>query len=54
MKFDLNNDGLLTKEELLSVYSRTLPHDRALKEVNNIFKKIDVNGSGKIDYQGIT
>ncbi|CAD8062641.1 unnamed protein product [Paramecium primaurelia] len=51
MKFDLNNDGLLTKEELLSVYSRTLPHDRALKEVNNIFKKIDVNGSGKIDYQ---
>ncbi|CAK71862.1 unnamed protein product (macronuclear) [Paramecium tetraurelia] len=51
MKFDLNNDGQLSKEELLSVYSRTLSHDRALKEVNNIFKKIDVNGSGKIDYQ---
>ncbi|CAD8156398.1 unnamed protein product [Paramecium octaurelia] len=51
MKFDLNNDGQLSKEELLSVYSRTLPHDRALKEVNNIFKKIDANGSGKIDYQ---
>ncbi|CAD8074024.1 unnamed protein product [Paramecium sonneborni] len=51
MKFDLNKDGLLTKEELLNVYSRTLPHERALKEVNEIFKKIDVNGSGKIDYQ---
>ncbi|CAD8079047.1 unnamed protein product [Paramecium sonneborni] len=51
MKFDLNNDGLLTKEELLNVYSKTLPHERAIKEVNDIFKKIDVNGSGKIDYQ---
>ncbi|CAD8077426.1 unnamed protein product [Paramecium primaurelia] len=50
-KFDLNKDGQLTKDELLKVYSETLPPDRALKEVNTIFKRIDVNGSGKIDYQ---
>ncbi|CAK81022.1 unnamed protein product (macronuclear) [Paramecium tetraurelia] len=50
-KYDLNKDGQLTKDELLKVYSETLPPERALKEVNTIFKRIDVNGSGKIDYQ---
>lgn len=52
-KFDLNKDGLLTKEELLKVYTTMLPSDKANEEVDNIFKKLDQNGSGKIDYQGI-
>lgn len=30
-----------------------LPSDKATEEVDNIFKKLDQNGSGKIDYQGI-
>lgn len=40
-KFDLNKDGLLTKEELLKVYTTMLPSDQAAEEVDNIFKKID-------------
>lgn len=40
-KFDLNKDGLLTKEELLKVYTTMLPSDKANEEVDNIFKKLD-------------
>jgi calcium-dependent protein kinase len=37
----LNKDGLLTKEELLKVYTTMLPSDKATEEVDNIFKKLD-------------
>lgn len=40
-KFDLNKDGLLTKDELLKVYTTMLPSDKATEEVENIFKKLD-------------
>ena len=40
-KFDLNKDGLLTKEELLKVYTTMLPSDKANEEVEIIFKKLD-------------
>ncbi|CAD8083505.1 unnamed protein product [Paramecium sonneborni] len=50
-KFDLNKDGQLTKDELLKVYSTMLSSEQAAQEVDTIFKKIDHNGSGRIDYQ---
>ncbi|CAD8150319.1 unnamed protein product [Paramecium octaurelia] len=50
-KFDLNKDGLLTKDELLKVYTTMYTSEQANQEVDAIFSKIDQNGSGKIDYQ---
>ncbi|CAK80011.1 unnamed protein product (macronuclear) [Paramecium tetraurelia] len=50
-KFDLNKDGLLTKDELLKVYCTMFSSDQAAQEVDAIFAKIDQNGSGRIDYQ---
>ncbi|CAD8063363.1 unnamed protein product [Paramecium primaurelia] len=50
-KFDLNKDGLLTKEELLKVYKTMFSSEKAIQEVDTIFTKIDQNCSGRIDYQ---
>ncbi|CAD8168432.1 unnamed protein product [Paramecium pentaurelia] len=50
-KFDLNKDGQLTKQELLTVYTTMYSSEQANQEVEAIFSKIDQNGSGRIDYQ---
>ncbi|CAD8161306.1 unnamed protein product [Paramecium pentaurelia] len=50
-KFDLNKDGLLTKEELLKVYITMYSSEQANQEVETIFSKVDQNHSGRIDYQ---
>lgn len=55
--FDKNNDGQLSREELIQGYTQLyggpeyLP--RATMEVDIILKKIDSNGSGSVDYSGI-
>ena len=52
-QFDKNGNGTISKEELLEGY-KELYKDRTLVdiqlEVNNIWTKIDMDGSGTIDY----
>ena len=52
-RFDKNGNGTISKEELLEGY-RDLYKDRSIAdlqlEVNNIWTKIDMDGSGTIDY----
>lgn len=45
---DLNNDGRLTKDELLLGYKEHLNLDES--EVNRLFTILDANKSGAIDY----
>lgn len=63
---DLNGDGKLSTEELIigffkknkllkfifiiSGYSKLMPKEEAIKEVDNIMKIVDTNNSGEIDY----
>lgn len=47
---DKNGDGKLSREELLEAYKLTMGRDEAAEEVEKIMKKVDVNGSGYIDY----
>lgn len=47
---DTNGDGKLSKEELINGYSKILPMDSAIKEVEKIMKVIDKNDNGDIDY----
>ena len=49
---DTNNDGKLSKQELLAGYSRIFA-DTAEDEVDKLFKRVDADGSGEIDYSGI-
>lgn len=46
---DTNNDGMLTKPELTVGYEKLLG-DEALEEVDKIFTKVDIDGSGVIEY----
>lgn len=45
MILDINNDGMLSKHELTIGYEK-LYGDRAAGEVDKIFEKIDIDGSG--------
>eukprot|EP00828_Plagiopyla_frontata_P027285 TRINITY_DN3547_c0_g1_i1.p2 TRINITY_DN3547_c0_g1~~TRINITY_DN3547_c0_g1_i1.p2 ORF type:complete len:124 (-),score=26.35 TRINITY_DN3547_c0_g1_i1:184-555(-) len=47
---DLNGDGVLSREELLTGYQKYLPEDQAIQYVNDIMKQIDKNNNGEIDY----
>lgn len=47
---DTNGDGKLSREELINGYSKILPMDTAIKEVEKIMKVIDKNDNGDIDY----
>ena len=47
---DTDHDGELSKEELLVGYSKIQSEEEAKKEVDRIFKEIDVNGTGAIDF----
>ena len=50
--FDKNNDGELSREELIQGYMQLNCYNRgnAEKEVDNILGRIDQNNSGSIDY----
>jgi len=47
---DLDHDGQLTHDELMIGYSKLMGEEEAKKEVDRIFKTIDVNGTGAIDF----
>jgi calcium-dependent protein kinase len=53
-KFDKNGNGTISKEELLEGYRDLYGNNRnvqeILQEVENIWNKIDLDGSGAIDY----
>ena len=46
---DTNNDGVISKEELTKGYEKLLGEEAA-EEAEKIFKKVDIDGSGFIDY----
>ncbi|CAD8185028.1 unnamed protein product [Paramecium octaurelia] len=47
---DTNQDGKLSKQELLVGYSKVMKPIEAAEEVNCIFQQVDKNNSGSIDY----
>jgi calcium-dependent protein kinase len=51
LKFDLNGDGRLTREELLKGLSNVMTPNEALAEVNRMMQIIDVDGNGYIEYE---
>ena len=51
--FDKNHDGVLSREELIVGYTQIYgKHDRAVHEVDQILKLLDMNQSGGVDYSG--
>jgi len=51
-KLDVDHDGQLTPEELVAGMSTMMGEEEAKKEVDRIFKSIDVNNTGAIDFTG--
>jgi calcium-dependent protein kinase len=51
---DLNNDGKLSRDELIIGYRKVLNEAEAEEEVDRIMKSVDKNDSGAIDYSGTT
>lgn len=49
--FDLNGDGFISREELQKVLTK-MGEKLTEKEVDEMLKKADKNGDGKIDYDG--
>merc|ERR1712146_560487 len=49
-QLDLDGDGQLTHDELMVGYTKTMGEEEARREVDRIFKTIDVNGTGAIDF----
>lgn len=50
---DTNNDGMLSKDELLVGFEKIFDrndYEAAKEEVDRIFRKVDLDGSGFIDY----
>ena len=47
-KFDIDNSGFITKDELLKALKAEKSQE---KEVENLIKAVDKNGDGKIDYK---
>ena len=47
---DKDNDGVLSKEELLQGYQKFYGLEVAYKIVEKIFENADIDGSGEIDY----
>lgn len=51
-KLDLNGDGKLSREELMTGFQNTMDTMEAEQEVNRIMNEVDTNRSGEIDYSG--
>jgi Ca2+-binding EF-hand superfamily protein len=49
---DLNNDGRLSREELVIGFQKVLNEAQVEVEVDRIMKLVDRNDSGAIDYSG--
>ena len=49
-KLDLNGDGFLSLEELKVGYETIFEHQKTEEEIEEIFKKIDTDCNGVIDY----
>lgn len=47
---DINNDGTLSREELVIGYSKIMPKEEAEIEIDKIMKNIDFNNNGDIEY----
>lgn len=47
---DLDNDGQLSKDELMAGYTKTMGEDDAKREVERIMDTVDVNQTGNIDF----
>lgn len=47
---DTKNDGVLTRDELISAYSQTMPADLAALTVDRVFESIDLDNNGSIDF----
>lgn len=47
---DKNNDGKLSREELIDGYTTTMGHTAAEIEVERILKTADLDNNGTIDY----
>lgn len=53
--FDKNNDGVLSREELINGYSQLYGSvERATLEVEMILTNVDINKNGTVDYSGKT
>lgn len=48
----MDHDGQLTPEELIIGYTAMMGEEDAKREVDRIFKSIDVNHTGAIDFTG--
>jgi len=51
IQFDLNGDGRLTKEELITGLNKVMTPEEAKAEVEKIIKIVDVDGNGFIEYE---
>lgn len=51
--FDKNNDGILSREELILGYTQIYGSvEKGTNEVDMILQKLDMNNSGGVDYSG--
>ncbi len=54
MALDKNADGKLSRDELIEGYATLYgDRERAMKEVDAIMRKVDVDHNGYIDYSGM-
>jgi Ca2+-binding EF-hand superfamily protein len=52
-KVDKNNNGILTKEEMIKAYEKCFPQNSVSRqEILNIFHQVDLNNDGEIHYSG--
>ena len=49
-KFDVNKDGEISKEELIKCLEVNYPYQEAVQRANKIFKEIDFNNDGTINF----
>jgi calcium-dependent protein kinase len=49
-KFDINKDGEISKEELIECLKVCYPNKNCVKKAERIFKEIDFNDDGKINF----
>ncbi|KAM3133825.1 hypothetical protein pb186bvf_014088 [Paramecium bursaria] len=47
---DANNDGKLSKQEMISVYEQNFEKDDVIEQVDRIFQQVDIDQSGEIDF----